>query len=36
MFQVVGLYQEPNNVPGAYNNVLVKFNKHQYLQAFGA
>ena len=36
MFQVVGLYQEPQNVPGAYNNVLVKFNKHQYLQAFGA
>jgi len=36
MFQVVGLYQEPSNVPGAYNNVLVKFNKHQYLQAFGA
>ena len=36
MFQVVGLYQEPTNVPGAYNNVLVKFNKHQYLQAFGA
>ena len=36
MFQVVGLYQTPNNVPGAYNDVLVKFNKHQYLQAFGA
>jgi hypothetical protein len=36
MFQVVGLYQEPQNVPGAYNNVLVVFNKHQYKQAFGA
>jgi len=36
MFQIVGLYQEPNNVPGAYNDILVKFNKHQYLQAFGA
>jgi len=36
MFQVVGMYQEPTNVPGTYNNILVKFNKHQYLQAFGA
>jgi len=36
MFQIVGLYQEPQNVPGAYNNVLVVFNKHQYKQAFGA
>jgi hypothetical protein len=36
MFQVVGMYQEPSNVPGAYNNVLVVFNKHQYKQAFGA
>ena len=36
MFQIIGLYQEPNNVPGAYNDILVKFNKHQYLQAFGA
>jgi len=36
MFQVVGMYQEPNNVPGAYNDILVKFNKHQYLQAFGS
>jgi hypothetical protein len=36
MFQVVGLYQEPQNVPGAYNDVLVVFNKHQYKQAFGA
>ena len=36
MFQIVGMYQDPSNVPGAYNNVLVKFNKHQYLQAFGA
>jgi hypothetical protein len=36
MFQVIGLYQEPQNVPGAYNNVLVVFNKHQYKQAFGA
>ena len=36
MFQVIGLYQEPQNTPGAYNNVLVVFNKHQYKQAFGA
>ena len=36
MFQIVGMYQEPTNVPGAYNNVLVVFNKHQYKQAFGA
>ena len=36
MFQVVGMYQEPNNVPGAYNDLLVVFNKHQYKQAFGA
>ena len=36
MFQIVGMYQEPSNVPGAYNNVLVVFNKHQYKQAFGA
>jgi len=36
MFQVIGLYQEPTNVPGAYNDVLVVFNKHQYKQAFGA
>lgn len=36
MFQIIGLYQEPQNVPGAYNNVLVVFNKHQYKQAFGA
>ena len=36
MFQIVGIYQEPTNVPGAYNNVLVVFNKHQYKQAFGA
>ena len=36
MFQVIDLYQEPQNVPGAYNNVLVVFNKHQYKQAFGA
>jgi hypothetical protein len=36
MFQIVGLYQEPQNVPGAYNDVLVVFNKHQYKQAFGA
>lgn len=36
MFQVVGMYQEPNNVPGAYNDILVVFNKHQYKQAFGA
>jgi len=36
MFQVVGMYQEPTNVPGAYNDLLVVFNKHQYKQAFGA
>lgn len=36
MFQIVGMYQEPNNVPGAYNDLLVVFNKHQYKQAFGA
>jgi len=36
MFQIVGLYQTTNNVPGAYNDVLVVFNKHQYKQAFGA
>ena len=36
MFQIVGMYQEASNVPGAYNNVLVVFNKHQYKQAFGA
>jgi len=36
MFQVVGMYQDPTNVPGAYNDVLVVFNKHQYKQAFGA
>jgi hypothetical protein len=36
MFQIVGMYQEPNNVPGANNDLLVVFNKHQYKQAFGA
>jgi hypothetical protein len=36
MFQIVGLYQTTNNVPGAYNDVLVVFNKHQYKQAFGS
>ena len=36
MFQIVGMFQEPTNVPGAYNNLLVVFNKHQYKQAFGA
>lgn len=36
MFQVVGMNQTPDNVPGAYNDVLVVFNKHQYKQAFGA
>ena len=36
MFQIIGMYQEPNNTPGAYNNLLVVFNKHQYKQAFGA
>jgi hypothetical protein len=34
MFQVVGVYQQPNNVLGAYNDVLVVFNKHQFKQAF--
>ena len=36
MFQIVGMYQDPSNVPGAYNDLLVVFNKHQYKQAFGA
>ena len=36
MFQIVGMFQEPTNIPGAYNNLLVVFNKHQYKQAFGA
>ena len=36
MFQIIGMYQEPSNVPGAYNNLLVVFNRHQYKQAFGA
>ena len=36
MFQIIGMYQEPLNAPGAYNNLLVVFNKHQYKQAFGA
>ena len=36
MFQVVGVYQDPSNSLGAYNDVLVVFNKHQYKQAFGA
>jgi len=36
MFQIVGMFQEPTNTPGAYNNLLVVFNKHQYKQAFGA
>jgi len=36
MFQIIGMYQDPSNVPGAYNDLLVVFNKHQYKQAFGA
>ena len=36
MLQVVGMSQTPDNVPGAYNDLLVVFNKHQYKQAFGA
>jgi hypothetical protein len=36
MLQVVGLFQAVDNAPGAYNDVLVVFNKHQYKQAFGA
>ena len=36
MFQIIGMYQEPANTPGAYNDLLVVFNKHQYKQAFGA
>jgi hypothetical protein len=36
MFQIIGMYQEPSNTPGAYNNLLVVFNRHQYKQAFGA
>jgi hypothetical protein len=36
MLQVVGLWQSVDNTPGAYNDVLVVFNKHQYKQAFGA
>jgi hypothetical protein len=35
MFQVVGMSQTPDNVPGAFNDLLVVFNKHQYKQAFG-
>jgi len=36
MLQVVGVFQSPDNTVGAYNDVLVVFNKHQYKQAFGA
>ena len=36
MFQIVGFYQDPTNTIGAYNDLLVKFNKHQFLQVFGA
>ena len=36
MLQVVGLWQSVDNTLGAYNDVLVVFNKHQYKQAFGA
>jgi hypothetical protein len=36
MLQIVGMVQSPDNVPGAYNDLLVVFNKHQYKQAFGA
>jgi hypothetical protein len=36
MFQIIGMYQDPSNTPGAYNDLLVVFNKHQYKQAFGA
>jgi hypothetical protein len=36
MLQIVGTYQAPDNTLGAYNDILVVFNKHQYKQAFGA
>lgn len=36
MFQVLGVSQVQSNVVGAYNKVLVKFNKHQYANVFGS
>jgi len=34
MFQVIGVSQRPDNVLGAYNKVLVTWNKHQYFGAY--
>ena len=33
--QVIGIVQSVDNAPGAYANVLVKWNRHQFLQAQG-
>jgi hypothetical protein len=35
MFQVIGVSQRQQNAVGAYNNVLVTWNKHQFKQAQG-
>jgi len=34
MFQVIGVAQRPDNALGAYNKVLVTWNKHQYFGAY--
>ena len=34
MFQVVGVNQSPDNTLGAYNKVLVQWNKHQFFGGF--
>ena len=36
MFQVIGVAQRQQNAVGAYNNVLVVWNKHQFKQVQGA
>lgn len=33
--QIIGIEQAENNAPGAYANVLVKWNKHQFLNPVG-
>lgn len=33
--QIIGIEQMENNAPGAYANVLVKWNKHQFLNPVG-
>jgi hypothetical protein len=33
--QIIGIEQGENNAPGAYANVLVKWNKHQFLNPVG-